>query len=165
MVCKVHPPSSPRKHTKHDTHRCPILQRVCVFGPSNLGDFFPLKWPSFFHRPGHGQANVNAPVSISYNRNISMQTLKWAIVDWLQHKHRHGIWSVRPFPSVCSFIWLWGVFRTSLNHTFLYSRTKFADSKPSFFPGVLELQCPLVQDRRMECSWARNPILLNVSAV
>jgi hypothetical protein len=61
---------------------------------------FPLNWLSFFHRPGHGQANVKAPVSIAYNRNISMQTVKWAIVDWLQHKHRHGIWSVRPVPSV-----------------------------------------------------------------
>jgi len=64
----------------------------------------PLKWPSFFHRPGHGHANVNAPVSIAYNRNISMQTVKWAIVDWLQHKHRHGIWRVQPFPSVYLFI-------------------------------------------------------------
>lgn len=47
----------------------------------------------YYNEPGHGQANVNSPVSISYNRNISMQTLKWAIVDWLQDKHRHGIWS------------------------------------------------------------------------
>ncbi|KAF8963849.1 hypothetical protein BDZ97DRAFT_1904683 [Flammula alnicola] len=46
----------------------------------------------YYNEPGHGQANVKAPVSVAYNRNISLQTVKWAIVDWLQDKHRNGIW-------------------------------------------------------------------------
>ncbi|KDR85653.1 hypothetical protein GALMADRAFT_218749 [Galerina marginata CBS 339.88] len=46
----------------------------------------------YYNEPGHGQANLKAPVSIDYNRNISLQTTRWAIVDWLDDKHRHGIW-------------------------------------------------------------------------
>jgi len=83
---------------------------------------------------------VKAPVSLAYNRNISIQTVKWAIVDWLQDKHHHGIWSVHPFPSFLS-IYL-TISRTSSNLTFLYSRTKFADSKLSSSPSVLECRSP-----------------------
>ncbi|KAF9567848.1 hypothetical protein CPC08DRAFT_626320 [Agrocybe pediades] len=46
----------------------------------------------YYNEPGHGQANLKAPVSISYNREISLQTVRWAIVDWLDDKHRDGIW-------------------------------------------------------------------------
>ena len=46
-------------------------------------------------RPGHGKANLQSHVSIEYNRNISLQTVRWAIVDWLKEEHRNGIWGVR----------------------------------------------------------------------
>ncbi|KAF8910063.1 hypothetical protein CPB84DRAFT_1937048 [Gymnopilus junonius] len=47
----------------------------------------------YFNEPAYGQAyNLEDPASIAYNRNISMQTTRWAIVDWLDDKHRNGIW-------------------------------------------------------------------------
>ncbi|KAH9486335.1 Baculoviral IAP repeat-containing protein 6 [Psilocybe cubensis] len=46
----------------------------------------------YYNEPGHGQANLKAPVSIQYNREISKQTVKWAIVEWLNEDHRNGIW-------------------------------------------------------------------------
>ncbi|KAF5312406.1 hypothetical protein D9619_002657 [Psilocybe cf. subviscida] len=46
----------------------------------------------YYNEPGHGQANLKARVSIDYNRNISLQTTRWAIVDWLDDKNRDGIW-------------------------------------------------------------------------
>ncbi|KAF8807941.1 hypothetical protein BYT27DRAFT_7242326 [Phlegmacium glaucopus] len=46
----------------------------------------------YYNEPGYGQANLKAPASIAYNRNISLQTTRWAIVDWLRDEHRHGIW-------------------------------------------------------------------------
>ena len=48
-------------------------------------------------RPGYGKANLKAPASIAYNRNISLQTTRWAIVDWLRDEHRDGIWQVCDF--------------------------------------------------------------------
>ena len=48
------------------------------------------------HRPGYGKANPNNGASIEYNKNICMQTTRWAIVEWLQDEHRDGIWGVRP---------------------------------------------------------------------
>lgn len=51
-------------------------------------------------RPGHGKANVSAAVSISYNRNVSLQTVRWAMVEWLKDEHRDGIWGVRAFSCV-----------------------------------------------------------------
>ena len=38
---------------------------------------------------------MKAPVSIAYNREISFQTVRWAIVDWLKDENRDGIWGVR----------------------------------------------------------------------
>lgn len=46
----------------------------------------------YFNEPGHGKANLNSSVSIEYNRNISLQTVRWAIVEWLKEEHRNGIW-------------------------------------------------------------------------
>ncbi|KAJ3814448.1 hypothetical protein F5876DRAFT_32959 [Lentinula aff. lateritia] len=46
----------------------------------------------YFNEPGLGQANPKSPASIHYNRNISLQTTRWAIVDWLKEEHRNGIW-------------------------------------------------------------------------
>jgi len=30
--------------------------------------------------------------SIDYNRNIELQTVRWAMIDWLDDKHRGGLW-------------------------------------------------------------------------
>jgi hypothetical protein len=48
-------------------------------------------------RPGHGKANPKQRASIDYNRNISMQTVRWAMVDWLKDEHKGGLWEVRIF--------------------------------------------------------------------
>lgn len=47
-------------------------------------------------RPGHGQANPNNVASIAYNKDVSANTVKWAIMDWLRDVHREGIWRVKP---------------------------------------------------------------------
>ncbi|KAJ7654720.1 hypothetical protein B0H17DRAFT_1099703 [Mycena rosella] len=46
----------------------------------------------YYNEPGHGQANPNAQVSINYNREISLQTCRWAMVDWLKDAHKGGLW-------------------------------------------------------------------------
>ena len=89
MVAAIISAPGSREHTKHDTGRGAILQRVRA----------RLSFSVISHycrtRPGHGKANTAAAVSQSYNRNISLQTARWAIVDWLKDKHRDGIWGVR----------------------------------------------------------------------
>ncbi|KAH9948225.1 hypothetical protein B0H21DRAFT_258517 [Amylocystis lapponica] len=47
----------------------------------------------FFNEPGFGQADPKSAKSIAYNRNISVETTRWAIVDWLKDEHRDGIWA------------------------------------------------------------------------
>ncbi|TFK56533.1 hypothetical protein OE88DRAFT_1741727 [Heliocybe sulcata] len=47
----------------------------------------------FFNEPGFGKANPNDQRSIQYNRNVALQTVKWAMVDWMDDGHKHGIWS------------------------------------------------------------------------
>ncbi|KZT27605.1 hypothetical protein NEOLEDRAFT_1176617 [Neolentinus lepideus HHB14362 ss-1] len=47
----------------------------------------------FFNEPGFGKANAKDSRSIQYNRNVALQTTKWAIVDWMNEEHRHGIWA------------------------------------------------------------------------
>ncbi|KAJ6601347.1 hypothetical protein DFH09DRAFT_1127533 [Mycena vulgaris] len=46
----------------------------------------------YYNEPGHGQANPKAKVSIDYNRQISLQTCRWAMVEWLDDAHKNGIW-------------------------------------------------------------------------
>ena len=73
---------------------------------------------------------MKAPASIAYNRNISLQTTKWAIVDWLRDEHRHGIWRVSDFFEAINIL-LTGrhTGRTSLHLILLFTRTKYARSK------------------------------------
>ncbi|KAF8240745.1 hypothetical protein L208DRAFT_1383663 [Tricholoma matsutake] len=47
----------------------------------------------YYNEPGYGKANVKAPESIAYNKEISMNTVRWAVVDWLNDAHRDSIWS------------------------------------------------------------------------
>ncbi|KAJ7492154.1 hypothetical protein FB451DRAFT_1217166 [Mycena latifolia] len=46
----------------------------------------------YYNEPGHGQANPKAMVSINYNREISLQTCRWAMVEWLKDASKDGIW-------------------------------------------------------------------------
>jgi len=46
----------------------------------------------YYNEPGHGKANPKAKVSINYNHEISQQTCRWAITDWLNDSHKNGIW-------------------------------------------------------------------------
>jgi hypothetical protein len=86
-----------------------------------------------FIRPGYGKANLKAPASIAYNRNISLQTTRWAIVDWLRDEHRNGIWRVCDFFEDKYTILTAGYAgRTSLHHISPFSRTKYASSNPIF---------------------------------
>lgn len=32
--------------------------------------------------------------SLAYNRNISLQTVHWAMIEWMKDEHRNGIWKV-----------------------------------------------------------------------
>ncbi|KAJ2934304.1 hypothetical protein H1R20_g2756, partial [Candolleomyces eurysporus] len=42
--------------------------------------------------PGHGQANLKHPMSINYNRDASLQTVRWAMVDWFKEEYSNGVW-------------------------------------------------------------------------
>lgn len=46
----------------------------------------------YFNEPGHGQADPKRRESISYNRNIYLQNVRLAIVEWLDDVHVNGLW-------------------------------------------------------------------------
>jgi hypothetical protein len=45
-------------------------------------------------RPGMGKVNLESPESREYNRDVTTNTIRWAILDWLRHEHLNGIWKV-----------------------------------------------------------------------
>jgi hypothetical protein len=45
-------------------------------------------------RPGFGKADPNDPRSISYNREIRVQTVRHAMVEWMKDKYKNHIWTV-----------------------------------------------------------------------
>jgi hypothetical protein len=45
-------------------------------------------------RPGHGQSRPNDAQSIMYNKNITLQCVRWGMVDWLKDDARAGLWGV-----------------------------------------------------------------------
>ncbi|THV06598.1 hypothetical protein K435DRAFT_711464 [Dendrothele bispora CBS 962.96] len=47
----------------------------------------------YFNEPGYGKANPNHKASIEYNRNIALQTTRWAIVEWLGDTYKDSIWA------------------------------------------------------------------------
>ncbi|KAJ8508783.1 hypothetical protein ONZ45_g8975 [Pleurotus djamor] len=49
-----------------------------------------LPW---FNEPGRGRANPQNGHSTTYNRQLSVNTILWAILDWLEDTHRYGIWA------------------------------------------------------------------------
>ncbi|KAJ7508602.1 hypothetical protein B0H11DRAFT_1848236 [Mycena galericulata] len=46
----------------------------------------------YYNEPGHGKANPKAQVSIAYNREIALQTCRWAMTEWLKDEYKDGIW-------------------------------------------------------------------------
>ncbi|KAF9469734.1 hypothetical protein BDZ94DRAFT_1328678 [Collybia nuda] len=46
----------------------------------------------YYNEPGYGKVNASAQVSIAYNRDVSLNTVRWAIVDWLRDEYKNGIW-------------------------------------------------------------------------
>ncbi|KAL0951732.1 hypothetical protein HGRIS_008406 [Hohenbuehelia grisea] len=47
----------------------------------------------WYNEPGRGQAEPTSEASIGYNKAVSFQTARLAIVDWLKDEHRNGIWA------------------------------------------------------------------------
>ncbi|KAF8588347.1 hypothetical protein K439DRAFT_1335558 [Ramaria rubella] len=47
----------------------------------------------YFNEPGFGAANLKNPQSITYNKNVALQTVRWAMINWMQEEHRHNIWA------------------------------------------------------------------------
>jgi baculoviral IAP repeat-containing protein 6 len=45
-------------------------------------------------RPGYGKANPNDPRSVNYNREIRLQTVRYAMVEWMKDKYKDHIWAV-----------------------------------------------------------------------
>lgn len=91
------------QYTEYDTHRLAVLQRVCRSYRPRHHDSNAQR------RPGYGQANPEHPASISYNQNISAQTTRWAIVDWMKPESRTSIWAVRYplcLPGIVTDAWL-----------------------------------------------------------
>ena len=109
MVAEVDAAAGARVDPEHDPHRPAVLQRVSFYFPFSargarcacrlrkcmVADGAWLR----VCRPGMGKANPGNQASVAYNKNICMQTTRWAIVDWLKDEHRDGIWGV----SRCSF--------------------------------------------------------------
>jgi len=46
----------------------------------------------YFNEPGFGTPNIKDPNSIDYNKNVSLQTVRWAMIDWLTKDHLDGFW-------------------------------------------------------------------------
>ncbi|KAJ7269247.1 hypothetical protein B0H12DRAFT_1200493 [Mycena haematopus] len=57
----------------------------------------------YYNEPGRGKANPTSQVSISYNRELSQQTCRWAIIDWLYDSHKNGIWKASFSPRTLIF--------------------------------------------------------------
>ncbi|KAA1471451.1 hypothetical protein DENSPDRAFT_837440 [Dentipellis sp. KUC8613] len=47
----------------------------------------------YFNEPGYGMADPKNPQSIAYNNRTRLQTVRWAMVEWLKNEPRNGLWS------------------------------------------------------------------------
>ncbi|EMD42244.1 hypothetical protein CERSUDRAFT_147934, partial [Gelatoporia subvermispora B] len=47
----------------------------------------------YFNEPGYGQANPRDARSVAYNQEVTSNTIRWAIIDWLRDEHKNGIWA------------------------------------------------------------------------
>ncbi|KAI0691985.1 hypothetical protein BC835DRAFT_1521108 [Cytidiella melzeri] len=47
----------------------------------------------YFNEPGYGQAKPDHPASVSYNQNVALHTVRWAMVEWLQDEQKTGMWA------------------------------------------------------------------------
>ncbi|EJD51869.1 hypothetical protein AURDEDRAFT_181457 [Auricularia subglabra TFB-10046 SS5] len=46
----------------------------------------------YFNEPGHGHAK-HSPASTAYNKNIWLQTVRWAMVNWMRDVNKQGLWA------------------------------------------------------------------------
>ena len=62
----------------------------------NCASYLMISLESNFHshRPGRGQAKRNIPSSITYNKDIAVQTVRWAMIEWFSDTHRESMWAV-----------------------------------------------------------------------
>jgi hypothetical protein len=81
------------------------------------------------HRPGHGQANPKAQVSINYNREICLQTCRWAITEWLKDKYKAGIWKASRRVLFSYIVTEKISIRTSSLHILPFEKTRYARSE------------------------------------
>ncbi len=58
------------------------------------------------YRPGYGKANPLSKASIEYNKNITVHTMTWAMIEWFKDEQLDGIWAVRPSLILYSY-WCW----------------------------------------------------------
>ncbi|KAJ7665225.1 hypothetical protein DFH06DRAFT_1268392 [Mycena polygramma] len=45
--------------------------------------------------PYYNERTPKSQVSINYNKEISQQTCRWAMIDWLRDEHKSGIWKAK----------------------------------------------------------------------
>lgn len=73
---------------EYDSDRLAVFQWVSYSVSESM-----LKNLLVTSRPGFGPANPSNQSSIWYNKNITKQTTRWAIVEWLKDEHKNGIWA------------------------------------------------------------------------
>ncbi|KDQ09442.1 hypothetical protein BOTBODRAFT_137755 [Botryobasidium botryosum FD-172 SS1] len=47
----------------------------------------------FFNEPGYGRADATDRRSIAYNKQVVLQNVRWAMVDWMKEEQQHGLWA------------------------------------------------------------------------
>ncbi|KAH8094716.1 hypothetical protein BXZ70DRAFT_896654 [Cristinia sonorae] len=83
----------------------------------------------YFNEPGFGKATENYAPSREYNKNISLQTTRWAIVEWLKDEHKDGIWR-----DVIASHFTIRESRIRKRYVFFPSRLPVHQRKPFFLP-------------------------------
>jgi len=46
-----------------------------------------------YNEPGYRTPVLTDSRSIAYNKNVMLQNVRWAMVDWMKDEHRGGIWA------------------------------------------------------------------------
>jgi hypothetical protein len=70
-----------------------ILQVLISLQAMILGTNMP-----YFNEPGYGQATDNQQ-NRNYNANVSLATVKHAMLSWIDDSKKDGIWGVSPLSS------------------------------------------------------------------
>ncbi|KDQ09441.1 hypothetical protein BOTBODRAFT_642580 [Botryobasidium botryosum FD-172 SS1] len=46
-----------------------------------------------YNEPGYGHAVQTDPRSIEYNKNVALQNVRWAMVEWMKDDRKHDLWA------------------------------------------------------------------------